>query len=1250
MNRVLRAMILAAGLLSAPAELALASGVGPAGPDQSVMAGDVVQFEAPPAPEAPAAPGGVLSYGWAFGDGGSAEGRIVRHAYRAPGVYAVRLDWRGPGGLAAHDTAIVTVRPRPNVPPLAVARGAAHVRVGEPLVLDARASRDADGALLAYRWRVEGIWRDGRHVTHAFHAPGLHVVMLEVEDDRGARARDRLSILVSPAPNQPPVAEAGADRVVAPGETVRFDGTASSDGDGDETLVAWVWAFGDGAGAQGPVAEHAYVAPGRYRARLTVEDASGRPNGRATDEAVVVVNAPPVARAGPDRQTRDTRLRFDASASHDTDGRLIGHRWDFGDGASAEGPVVSHDFRRPGTYAVTLTVTDDSGAANAVASDRVTVVIDPAPDADAGPPRRAVPGEAVVFRAGEVGGPGLVALWEFGDGTRQVGRVAEKRFARPGRHPVRLTIRDAEGGPALATDETHVIVNPPPVARAGPDLRTAPGEPLRLDAGASFDPDGTIGRYVWTIGEVTRRSPIPALTRRFGVPGRYPVMLTVIDESGAANAQAHDSLLVSVNAPPAADAGPDRVLADRTVRFDASASHDPDGDPLSYRWDFGDGTAGAGVRVGHVYAAPGRYRVRIEVDDGTGFSNAVSRDEATVVVNAAPIAEAGPNIAACAGNVVNLDAGESADPDGDALSHLWHFDDGVSLAGGDVRRTFDAAGNFGATLVVDDGTGVANATARDRVFVSVDPRPRAEAGPDREACVGETITFDGTRSTDLDGAVNAYRWQFGDGTGAEGPRPVHAYSAPGTYRVALTIEGDPLPRCDNRDVDWTTVRVSDGARIAIDGPGTAAPGEPLSFRADVVTPAPENDVLAYDWRFSDGVTATGRVVSRSFDAPGDYTASVAVTIGGLRAGCAAVEAAHAVSVNAPPVAVIDAPRVAVAHRPVRLDGSGSRDPDGVLTAYRWALSDGTRLTGPAPEHVFARTGRYDVTLRVEDGSRQANAAAEAAVPIEVVDALSVTLDGPEVSCLGDPVTFRAQLDDGALAAGDVAIAWDLGDGARSETVAPTHVYRMAGRHTVTAAVDAAMGGAALSAAASRTLRVNSAPVAEPGPDIAACLGAAVYFDGSRSFDPDGDALSAWWEFGDGAAAEGLAARHRYGAPGLYRARLWVDDGAGAPCSRSSAMRTVAVNAPPRAEAGGPVAAQLIDGEAQVTLDAVASSDPEGRPLRHVWSVDGGERVEGRRATFRFDRPGRYLARLNVSDGTGLPCGVASDTAEITIAR
>ena len=144
--------------------------------------------------------------------------------------------------------------------------------------------------------------------------------------DDGGAASSRRTEEVYVRVNQAPVAAAGPDRVVCPGDPVAFDAGLSADGDG--TLTSWRWSFSDGVVLEGPQVERSFDAPGLREVELTVTDDSGSACAAGTDVATVLVNAPPTVDAGPDRETpvgaaNDTVV-FDASGAADPTARGTG--------------------------------------------------------------------------------------------------------------------------------------------------------------------------------------------------------------------------------------------------------------------------------------------------------------------------------------------------------------------------------------------------------------------------------------------------------------------------------------------------------------------------------------------------------------------------------------------------------------------------------------------------------------------------------------------------------------------------------------------------------------------------------------------------------------------------------------------------------------------------------------------------------------------------------------------------------------
>lgn len=153
-----------------------------------------------------------------------------------------------------------------------------------------------------------------------------------------------------------------------------FDGAATTHADG--SIESFTWDFGDENSATGEQVTHTFATSGSYTVSLTVTDTAGFTD--TSTATVEVANQAPVAvtSVSPDDAEPGETLTFDARDSFDPDGFLTSFEWDFGDGESATGDVVTHSYETAGTYTATLTVTDDEGG-----TDTVDVLIEVSPQA-----------------------------------------------------------------------------------------------------------------------------------------------------------------------------------------------------------------------------------------------------------------------------------------------------------------------------------------------------------------------------------------------------------------------------------------------------------------------------------------------------------------------------------------------------------------------------------------------------------------------------------------------------------------------------------------------------------------------------------------------------------------------------------------------------------------------------------------------------------------------------------------------------
>jgi PKD repeat protein len=200
--------------------------------------------------------------------------------------------------------------------------------------------------------------------------------------------------------------------------------------------------------------------------------------------------------------------------------------------------------------------------------------------------------------------------WSFSDGATATGQTVTRLFGANGDVTAELTVRDTDGSASSAVVRAAVI-DSVPVARANV---TCTRLVCAFNAGSSTD-DGRIVSYRWEFGDDTDiTGTTPTANRTYAQPGAYTARVTVTDDVG----QSHTTIVQArpAPAPPAV-----RFTAScngRLCTFDASGSTDAGGGITSYAWNFGDRTAGTGVRAQRRYASAGGYTVVVRATSASG--------------------------------------------------------------------------------------------------------------------------------------------------------------------------------------------------------------------------------------------------------------------------------------------------------------------------------------------------------------------------------------------------------------------------------------------------------------------------------------------------------------------------------------------------------------------------------------------------------------------------------------------------------
>ena len=238
---------------------------------------------------------------------------------------------------------------------------------------------------------------------------------------------------------------------------------------------------------------------------------------------------------------------------------------------------------------------------------------------------------------------------------------------------------------------------------------------------------------------------------------------------------------------------------------------------------------------------------------------------------------------------VTFDASGSNDSDGEIVRYGWAFGDGTTITTSlpVTDHTYGDDGSYDVTPTAIDGDGGRSTTTETIAVPNHPPTVAIDYNPFAPEA-DETVVFDGTGSSDPDGTVDSYEWDFGDGTTGTDETPSHTYGDDGVYTVTLTVTDDDGattttgPRSvtiDDREPASTNRRPT--AAFEVD-PSEPRTGNRIEFDASGSSD-PDGDGLDYRWKltYPNGRTETtsGETVTADPLFPGEYRMTLTVDDG-----------------------------------------------------------------------------------------------------------------------------------------------------------------------------------------------------------------------------------------------------------------------------------------------------------------------------------------------------------------------------------
>ena len=1052
------------------------------------------------------------------------------------------------------DTVDITVT-ADNDMPTADAGGNQTVAEGATVTLDGSDSSDPEGAALTYAWTQTApdselgsavTLSDETTASPSFTAPELSATTtltfsLTVSDGTKDSTADTVDITVT-ADNDAPTAHAGGDQTVGEGNPVTLNGSASSDPEGTALTYVWTQTAPDsGLGSAVTLKttdpdKPTFIAPELLATTtltfsLTVGDGTKDSTADTVDITVTADNDAPTAHAGGDQTVGEGNpVTLNGSASSDPEGADLTYVWtqttpDSGLGSAVTLNTTDPDkptFTAPellATTTLTFSLTVDDGV-NTSGADTVDITVtadNDMPTADAGGNQTVAEGATVTLDGSDSSDPegaDLTYAWtqttpDSGLGsavTLSDATTASPSFTAPTELLENLTLTFSltvsDGVNTSGADTVDITVIAVPAAPAGLTATAGDGQ-----VALAWDDPGnnTINKYQVSTNGGTSFADIVGSnknTTEHTITGldngtEYTFALRAVNDSGPGAVSTvsatpeEGTKQPEDNDAPTADAGADQTVSEgETVTLDGSASSDPEGADLTYAWTQTAPDSGLGSAVAldttadpakPTFTAPTELlenltlTFSLTVDDGVNTSDADTVDiTVTAGDNDAPTAHAGADQTVSEGETVTLDGSASSDPEDADLTYAWTQTAPDSGLGSAVTLSDATAASPGFTaptellenltltfsLTVNDGTQDSTADTVDITVTAGDnDAPTAHAGADQTVSEGDTVTLDGSASSDPEGAALTYAWTqtapdsgLGSAVTLDTTDPAKpTFTAPTellenlTLTFSLTVD-DGVNASDADTVDITVTAGDNGAPTAHAGADqTVSEGETVTLDGNASSD-PEGADLTYDWTQTAPASGLGSAVtlsdattaSPSFTAPTELlenltlTFSLTVNDGTQDSTADTVDITVTAGTNDAPTADAGADQTVSEGDTVTLDGSASSDPEGADLTYAWTqtapdsgegsavtldTSDPDQPTFTAPE--LSATTTLTFSLTVGDGVKTSAA--------DTVDITVTAGSGPATAPPAAPDNFTATAGDAR-----VTLTWDAADDASIE--------------------------------------------------------------------------------------------------------------------------------------------------------------------------------------------------------------------------
>ena len=1172
------------------------------------------------------------SYEWDFGDGNTSSLVQPSHTYATDGFYLVTLTaFNACGGNEFSFNIPVFTLPAADF-------------IADPTTgcasFDVTYTDNSTPNVLVWAWEFEGgspATSTQSDPTVTYSVPGVYSTTLTVSNPAGENTFTQTMFITV---GTSPVAEFSS---VTTGSSVSFvNETTNTNGLG---ALTYLWDFGDGNTSTETNPEHTYTTSATFDVSLIATNDCGAD----TISHSITIEQPPSASfsALPTEVCEGEDVVF----SNTSTGGSTSFAWAFPGGtpssSTLENPVVT--YSSPGSYDVTLEVTNNIGSDTITLQNFITVAPLPSAGFSAG-----TNGLEATFT--NLSTNATSYFWDFGDNSNSTEANPAHTYPADGSYEVELTaINDCD---SVSSTSTIIIVTAPSANfSAGATTGCAPFTVQFNNQSSANAVD-----FEWTFeggDPATSTDENPMVT--FASAGTFDVTLTVTNAAGSSTVSESDYIAVN-NGP---QAGFTANMNGNMATFTNTSAN-----AMAFIWNFGDGSGSTETNPEHEYMADGNYTVELTA---ANECDTVSMTSTITIVTAPSANFSAGATTGCAPLAVQFNNQSSAN----AVDFEWTFEGGDPATSTDENPmvTFASAGTFDVTLTVTNSAGSSTSTETDYVVVSTVPSTSFTAS---------TNVFIANFNNTTSGATS-YQWDFGDGEISTETNPEHEYAGDGTYTVTLTATNDcgtgsatqqvtisSLPQagfsasqtmgCEPLEVEFSNQSSSNATSWMWEFPGgspatstdenptvtygssgtysvtltaTNSLGESTVSETAYITvigvPTPgfttstdmltatfsntSSEATSYSWDFGDGHVSTDESPAHTYEEDGIYEVSLSATN-----SCGTVVSTETITIVSAPSAAFSA-STATGCSPFEVTFTNQSSAN--ATSFEWQFEGGSPATSTDenPTVTYMSPGVFNVTLTASNAAGEDQAIQMGYIAVGTAPGASFA-----TSIDGLTATFDNSSANPANS-GNASYEWDFGDGQSSTEESPSHSYTEDGVYTVTLTVTNDCGSATTT---STVVIATQGPVAAFSVENqTGCLPYEVTFDNLSSEN----ATSFQWFFegGEPSTSDEETPTVVYNSLGEFEVTLVATNSLGSDTFSVSPFITV-------------VTAPMPDFDTEDEMGTVTFTNNSINADSYEWDFGDGETSTEENPVHVYSTSGEYTVTLTATNG----CGPSAITQTIAV--